>query len=50
MTRTLGSEISLDSALAPELVEFWGFKYKETKEELEKLKVSHCLLPSYLLY
>jgi hypothetical protein len=31
--------ISLDSAYAPEVLEFWGRKYQETKEELEKLKV-----------
>ncbi|KAI6111102.1 hypothetical protein F5141DRAFT_1112435 [Pisolithus sp. B1] len=30
--------IPIDSSLAPELVEFWAKKYKETKEELDRLK------------
>lgn len=36
--------MSLDSELAPELVEFWGRKYQFVKEELEKLKVSSLSL------
>jgi hypothetical protein len=32
-------EISLDASFAPELVEFWGLRYKEIKEELEIMKV-----------
>jgi len=32
--------ITLDATYAPELAEFWCQKYKETKEELEKLKVN----------
>ena len=34
--------ISLDTAYAPELVEFWGQKYKDLKEEYDKLKVRSC--------
>lgn len=30
--------IPIDASLAPELVEFWAKKYKETKEELDDLK------------
>ncbi|KAI6123218.1 hypothetical protein EDD16DRAFT_1567658 [Pisolithus croceorrhizus] len=30
--------IPIDSSLAPELVEFWAKKYKETKEELDGLR------------
>ncbi|KAI0933541.1 hypothetical protein AcV5_005663 [Taiwanofungus camphoratus] len=36
--------ISLDVSYAKELVEFWGFRYREVKEELEALKNSHYLL------
>jgi hypothetical protein len=32
-------EIVLTSDLTSEVVEFWGFKYKEMKQELETLKV-----------
>ncbi|OBZ75512.1 hypothetical protein A0H81_04883 [Grifola frondosa] len=32
------SKISLDATHAAELVEFWSQKYKDTKDELEKLK------------
>ncbi|KAJ6620344.1 hypothetical protein B0H10DRAFT_1791874 [Mycena sp. CBHHK59/15] len=32
--------IMVNPDLTPELVEFWGFKYKEIKQELEDLKVA----------
>ena len=31
--------IPIDASLAPEVVEFWGKRYREVKEELEELKV-----------
>ena len=36
--------IPIDASLAPEVVEFWGKRYREVKEELEELKVR--VLPS----
>lgn len=33
------SKLALDASLAPELVEFWGYRYQEVKDELDKLKV-----------
>jgi hypothetical protein len=32
------STISIDSAYAPEIVEFWVHKYQQIKEELEQAK------------
>lgn len=39
------SIIPVDASIAPELIEFWAKKYKETKDELDTLKVgrSQCL-------
>ncbi|KAF9464605.1 hypothetical protein BDZ94DRAFT_1307841 [Collybia nuda] len=34
-------DIPLDVSFAPELVEFWGKRYKEVKDEIEQLKKSH---------
>ncbi|KAJ7771488.1 hypothetical protein B0H16DRAFT_1770984 [Mycena metata] len=41
--------ILLTSDLTPEVVEFWGFKYKEAKQELETLKRSGAYdnVPTY---
>ena len=36
--------IPIDACLAPEVVEFWGKRYREVKEELEELKVRVVLL------
>lgn len=32
-------DIPLNASFAPELVEFWGKKYQEVKDEIEQLKV-----------
>ncbi|KAJ7184469.1 hypothetical protein C8R46DRAFT_1343544 [Mycena filopes] len=37
--------LALSSDLTPEVVDFWGFKYKEVKQELEALKVSLAFPP-----
>ncbi|KAJ6606297.1 hypothetical protein DFH09DRAFT_1353457 [Mycena vulgaris] len=42
--------IVLAPGLTSELVEFWGFKYKEVKEELEALKKAEGLEDSTLSY
>lgn len=34
-----GSTVVVPSNLTSEMVEFWGFKYREAKQEIEALKV-----------
>lgn len=38
------SRLSVDASLAPELVEFWGHRYREVKAELDQIKVCHSFL------
>ncbi|TRM59835.1 hypothetical protein BD626DRAFT_506571 [Schizophyllum amplum] len=38
--RTIMPSIPIDATLAPEIVEFWGRRYREVKEELEELKAA----------
>jgi hypothetical protein len=44
------AHIPLDASFGPELVEFWGKKYKDVKEEIELLKVKSKFFAVYLAF